>query len=355
MKPLYVYFRKKKRIYNLLYEASYKNHENKIIHRTFVILLKVWDFLFIFFPVLFLIETKISGRIEFVDHLVREPIIINPIFEMFLDNEILFSSLSLFFFVSSRIYQNAFRIYKNENVFACDFHDVNHDYRNFINDIAEWKREHSLYLNLDLPETISKDYLHFIKELCNRASQSMQKLINDAECYIVIKWLEEKSHDTYSVIHYDAFPDRAPGKHLQDQLIHRESVDKPSNLFQLIINKFNDAKKAGNPRLRDLGILANDLAGHENFNPKISKDNLTRFKSCIIIPITIDYAIQGFLCFNSNRVGILREKHRHLLSGYCDVIANLFRNVFLSLTPFQSGIAVERSLDTTTRITRIED
>ncbi len=327
MIPLYTCFRWWKLIYRYLYRFSSLNHEKKIFHKMFVHWLKFWDFFFLLIPLffLFVILTEIHLSNDYFKDLLDEPPL-NSLFDLFVWNSYLYTALSLSLFASLRIYRNGFRIYRDEKIFAYAFHKVNHEYRNCVNEIIDGKKENSLYRECNVPEDIKKRYALLIKDLCSEAKTSMEDLINDPRCYISIMLLVTDSRGPDVVTHYSTFPSDIK-EDRKTYAISKENVPNPRNLFQLIINRFNEAKKQGDAQLWDIGVLINDLSGCNNIDYSIPKDDSPQARSVIILPITIDFAVRGFFCFYSMRVGYLREKHRHLLSGYCDVIANVFRNI----------------------------
>ncbi len=300
------------------------------MHQKVALWLKWVDKVFIVIPLIFILRSIYSEN-EILVALV-DTTILKSLFAMFTYNTYLFTSLSIFLFFFATLYRNTFRVYANEWILAEGFHSVNHRHRNFVDGILEYKKEHGIFHESLLGEhsdVLKQKYHELISALCHEARRLMAKIINDQDCYVTVKLLVEEDETSYVLQHHQAWPPEiARGKHLTGVLLPKNSVDNPLNLFQVIINSFNSIS-SGEKEFQtwNFGLLCNDLKGESRFDRNLIGGNFSRYKASIIIPLTIDYALVGFFCFNTKRIGMLREKHRHFLAGFCDEIANALRNI----------------------------
>lgn len=323
---VYIFFRWSYWLYKKLYKCSRNNEENKIIHSSIVKILKAIDFLFIVIPVIFCVNIHVKLE-QHISNIVSEfcqlPVI-NTLFDSFSKHTFLFVGLGVFMFFFSRLYRSTYKVYGNEEKISSEFHYLLHTYRDFVNRIVLYKKEHGILA----PDNDQIDYLYsqFFKDVCLSARQTMAEIINDKKCYIVVKLIEKKEGKLI-LNHRQAFPDLHPNDYRNKvELFNFTPV--PTNLFQCILNKFNNIIGKGfDETTKNLSMVCNDLKGSKAFDISLNEDVLTRQRACIIIPITINYKIEGFFCFNTMRVGMLRKKHREMLSGYCDMVSNLLRNI----------------------------
>lgn len=323
--PLYNWFRGYRPIYNFLYKYSNYNHEAKILHQKLSRILSVFDFLFLAVPLLFIAQHKIWPVNPLLSELFKQPVL-NSLYAMFTFNGWLFSLLSFSLYSFSRLYRSTYKVYQNDNEFVYGFHYLAHNYRDFINETIKFKRKYNILRPIGFEgehkEFLTLQYTNQIKTICIECQRILAKIINDNDCYISIKLLESIDAQKAMLRHYGSFPDEHMGHHINNVKVRIDDITKPDNLFELILKRFNETKRSW-----DLGIVFNDLRGHENFDASLIKNDFSKYKASIIIPITIDYKIVGFFCFNSNRIGMLREKHRNFLSGHCDMVASILRNI----------------------------
>jgi hypothetical protein len=350
---IYQLIRHPRWLYRIICQLSYQNHEKKIILQRIIFFLEKTDKLILLIPLLFWVEglladfaKNLGGQTstlsssdnfliklsELVTQFVKLPIIGN--FHTIFLNQTFFSwFIAVFLFYVSRVLRNSYGVYRNEAEVSECFHAVNHDYRDFIDSVIALKKNHQIFkptLMNGHSHALGPIYNAQIRELCRRAQHSMATLLNDNNCYISIKWLEDDGDGNYKLRHDRSYPEYKPTEHVTDIDLINASVENPKTLFQKIINKFKNSNLE-TLQTWNMGEISNDVKGDGNFDASLIKNNFSKIKATIVIPITVESSLKGFFCFNSTKIGKLREKHRHFLCGYCDLIANIFRSVATDL------------------------
>ena len=258
---------------------------------------------------------------------------IDNLYKMHQASAWIFTISSLTFFISSRVYHNSYSDYQQKRVLTKAFHSANHRYRNLIDEIINYKKDNTIY-NLPVKGEHTKildgKYYALLSKVCNQAATDLNQLVHDDKGYISLKLLKFDSETKkIKLVHQDAFPDRYPGEYLDNIEIIRSSSRKPANLFEEIINDYLNKKEKRRTESWKLGRIYNDLFREENFKKDLLEGNNIRYKSTIIISLTINNEIVGFMCYNCNRVGHLRRDHLHFLAGHCDLTACILRNILL--------------------------
>lgn len=334
--PIYILFRWFPSFYEVLYRLIEKNHNEKIVHKYIARFLSFWDKFFLIIPLLFVAYINWPNNIPFIanGHVVLGLLIgipyINTAYKIFNISHETFCILSLFLYFFSALYKNAFNAHKNESLFAKDFHHVCHGYRDFVNTLILRKQELGIFekygeTKKEAWDSLRQSYSGQINELCTRAQWSMASLINDKDCYVSFKIIQ-RENSTNKVVHVKAFPDNHRGQYLTKLDLNSPVGENPGNLFEEILKKF-EKEKVKPHETWNFGKICNDLKGEKFFNKSLIGNRFDRYKSCIILPITYDYGLNGFLCFNSKKVGYFRKKHKNHLAGFCDKVAILLRNI----------------------------
>lgn len=329
---LYRFFRFNKNFYRIVYNASQWNHEKKWFRKKLSQLLIFIDKFFLLIPLIFLLNEKFPNFIP-LQNIVAWPIF-KSLHYWYSYNSYLYWGISVFLFISSSVYRNTTRVYDNEALMASRFHSVNHKNRNFVDSVIKKKKDAGIFVDLLFngnSQVFAPMYMSLIKEYCSHANEAMSRIINDNDCYISLKLINSEVTATgktmLTIRHIGSYPDHYPDKHLTNHTIEYRHKNPPHDLFQKIVNLFITRNEDLKHESWRTGIISNDLKGDESFDQSLVGDYRERYKSCIILPITIEGDIFGFLCFNSSKIGNLRKKHKHFLAGYCDEIANLFRTI----------------------------
>jgi hypothetical protein len=325
---LYTSFRWCPFLYQWIYSFYEGYHERKIVYQITAKVVKWWDKSLLFAPILYILYQYFPNQ-DLINALVELPVL-KTFHQYYQYNAELFSILAILLFLCAEIFANNLRSIENEKIVSTCFHFVNHQYRNFVDKLLIFKREKQIYSDTLMngqAEIIKDRYATIIYEMCRRAQRAMAKIINDPECYISIKWLESVNGAGKGFVlnHDKSFPFDEPQNHVTQLRLLRSPNGTSKTLFQSIMGKFaNPDADAANTW--DFGIMSNDVKGNQSFDTKLPGFD-KRVKATIVLPITIDSSLKGFFCFNSTKVGRLRKKHQHFLSGYCDNIANLYRSL----------------------------
>lgn len=340
---LYTYFRWWPNLYSKIYHFYEVYHEKKVAYQISAKVVKWWDKALLMAPVIFVGHQNFPNN-ELLVAIVNIPGI-RTFHQYYLYNSTLFSVLAVILFLCSEIFANNLKSIENEKKVATCFHFVNHRYRDFVDELLIFKKKKNIWsdtvMNGQADFIVSK-YAAIIYDMCRRAQRAMASIINDPECYISIKWLEATGDRDVLILNHDkSFPASEQRKNVTHLKLLRAAGTPPKTLFQVIMNKFDNPDQEPTDTW-EWGIKSNDVQGHRNFDVNLPGfDN--KIKSTIVLPITINSSLTGFFCFNSKKVGKLREKHKHFLSGYCDIIANLYRSMLAYSTYPVEGEDVEAS------------
>jgi|GEM_PF-3708671 len=328
MKPLFTFVRFCPPLYKFLYVLYINNHENKLLKKGVANLLKILDRLFLFLPGFFIFKDVFFPEVVVLQDMAQS-FFLNPFYSMFSASAWIFTIVSIMLFITSKIFINSCNHNDIQKKFTKTFHFVNHRYRNFIDDIVQYKNINGLFsiANKEHMKLLEAKYTFFIDNVCLGAQRVMREIIDDPDCYIGIKLLKDGSSGKLILNHYNAYPDNYPGSYLTGVELVDDIIDDPANLFQAIINEFNAHKKRGNYESWDLGKIYNDLKGQSNFDSSLINHNFSRYNACIILSIAIDCELVGFMYFNTKKLAALRNKHLHFIAGHCDQVANIMRNI----------------------------